>query len=164
MKRIVTGVNDRGRSYAVSIDEVDTSRRAPLWDYDPGNPPAWLGAIDPAVALDWVGPQVSGGLQLVLGYFAPAKDIEYVERPGFDKDGFHTTRTIDFVCLLEGELTLILDEERLRLMPGDCVVQQATRHAWLNDGDMPARAIGVLYRPQMGDARTQTRVDESALT
>lgn len=146
MKRVVTGVNDRGRSYAVSIDDVDTSSRAVLWDYDPGSPPAWLGTIDPA-ALDWVGPQASGGLQLVLGHFAPTRDIEYGERPGFDKDGFHTTRTIDFVCLLEGELTLILDEERLRLTPGDSVVQQATRHAWLNDGDTPALAIGVLYRP-----------------
>jgi hypothetical protein len=149
MKRIVTGVNTQGRSYAVSIDELDTSRFGTIWDYEPGNLPEWLSSIDPDVAADWLGPQISGGMHWSIVRLAPAKDIhEYVEHPGIDKNGFHTTRTIDFDCLLEGEVTLVLDEERVRLLPGDCVVQQATRHAWVNEGDVPALMVALLHRPQ----------------
>jgi uncharacterized cupin superfamily protein len=71
-----------------------------------------------------------------------------MEHPGIDKDGFHTTRTVDFDCLIEGEITLILDDEQVRLEPGDCVVQQATRHAWKNEGDKTALLFGLLHRPE----------------
>ena len=51
-------------------------------------------------------------------------------------------------CLIVGELTLLLDDGEVRLHPGDCVVQQATRHAWKNEGDTPAIMVALLYRPQ----------------
>jgi hypothetical protein len=149
MKRVVTGVSERGRSYVVSVDELDTSRFDPVWSYEPGQIPEWLGAIDPRVAADWLGPQVSGGMRWMIVPFPPDKDItERIEHPGIDKDGYHTTRTIDFDCILEGEITLILEEGRVRLEPGDCVIQQATRHAWKNEGDKSALMLALLYRPE----------------
>jgi hypothetical protein len=149
MKRVVTGVNEHGRSYAVSIEELDPSIFGAIWNYEPGRLPEWLGAIDPGVAAEWLGPQVSGGLQWSIVPLPPERDLpEHVEYPGIDKDGYHTTRTIDFDCLIEGEVTLILDEGYVRLQRGDCVVQQATRHAWKNEGDKAALMIAVLYRPE----------------
>jgi Cupin domain len=149
MKRVVTGVNERGRSYAVSIEEINTSSFDPVWSYEPGQVPEWLSAIDPQAAADWLGSQVPGGMRWMIVPFPPEKDIpEHPEYPGIDKDGYHTTRTIDFDCLLEGELTLVLEEGRIRLEPGDCVIQQATRHAWKNEGDKSALMIALLFRPE----------------
>jgi quercetin dioxygenase-like cupin family protein len=53
--------------------------------------------------------------------------------------GMHTTPTIDFEVILEGELTLELDKEvAVVLSPGDTVVQSGTRHRWVNRGSEPA--------------------------
>lgn len=57
-----------------------------------------------------------------------------------DDPGMHTTATIDFEVVLEGEVTLELDDgARVTLRPGDTVVQNGTRHRWSNPGDVPAR-------------------------
>jgi mannose-6-phosphate isomerase-like protein (cupin superfamily) len=61
-----------------------------------------------------------------------------------DPDGFHQTATVDYIYILEGELTLRLDGDEIDLHPGDCVVQRATNHAWRNYGDQPARVLGVM--------------------
>ncbi|MDX1296816.1 MAG: cupin domain-containing protein [Pseudomonas sp.] len=59
--------------------------------------------------------------------------------------GFHRTDTIDYAVLLEGELTLVLDEgESALLKAGDVVVQMGTRHAWRNTGNSPARVMFVM--------------------
>ena len=56
----------------------------------------------------------------------------------------HKTKTIDYIILLEGEVTLGLDEEEVRLKPFDVVVQRGTNHAWINNGKEPATLIAVL--------------------
>ncbi len=58
--------------------------------------------------------------------------------------GMHTTRTIDYVILLEGEVTLILDKGEVALKPFDVVVQRGTNHAWSNRGSKPALLVAVL--------------------
>ena len=55
-----------------------------------------------------------------------------------DAPGMHTTATIDFEVVLEGEVWLELDDgEEVHLRVGDCVVQNGTRHAWRNRGLWP---------------------------
>jgi mannose-6-phosphate isomerase-like protein (cupin superfamily) len=56
----------------------------------------------------------------------------------------HKTDTIDYIILLKGDVTLILDEEEVRLEPHDVVVQRGTNHAWVNNGTEPALLIAVL--------------------
>ncbi len=56
----------------------------------------------------------------------------------------HKTETIDYIILLKGEVTLILDEEEVALKPHDVVVQRGTNHAWANHGTEPALLIAVL--------------------
>jgi len=47
--------------------------------------------------------------------------------------GMHTTDTVDFDVVLSGEVYLELDDgAEVFLKPGDCVVQNGTRHAWHN--------------------------------
>jgi len=56
----------------------------------------------------------------------------------------HQTKTIDYIILLEGDVTLILDEDEVRLKPFNVVVQRGTNHAWVNNGTEPALLIAVL--------------------
>lgn len=51
----------------------------------------------------------------------------------------HRTRTIDYVIVLEGEITLLLDDRDVLLKVGDVVVQRGTNHAWINRGDAVCR-------------------------
>ena len=56
----------------------------------------------------------------------------------------HKTETIDYIILLKGDVTLILDEEEVDLKAFDVVVQRGTNHAWVNNGSEPALLIAVL--------------------
>jgi mannose-6-phosphate isomerase-like protein (cupin superfamily) len=57
-----------------------------------------------------------------------------------DEPGMHTTATIDFEVLLSGELVLELDDgAEVTLRPGDTVVQNGTRHRWINRSSEPAQ-------------------------
>jgi hypothetical protein len=57
----------------------------------------------------------------------------------------HVTATIDYIVLLSGEISLLLDEgEPIRLKPFDAVVQRATNHSWVNTGCEPALLMCVM--------------------
>jgi mannose-6-phosphate isomerase-like protein (cupin superfamily) len=58
--------------------------------------------------------------------------------------GMHKTRTIDYVVLLSGEVTMLLDKGEVDLKPFDVVVQRGTSHAWVNKGKEPALIAAVL--------------------
>jgi quercetin dioxygenase-like cupin family protein len=58
---------------------------------------------------------------------------------------FHTTDTIDYGVVLQGEIVLDLGEGREEVLrAGTCIVQRGTRHAWRNDGAEPAVAAFVV--------------------
>ncbi|MDE5082914.1 MAG: hypothetical protein O4859_17300 [Trichodesmium sp. St18_bin1] len=46
----------------------------------------------------------------------------------------HKTKTIDYIILLKGDVTLLLDDDQVQLKPFDVVVQRGTNHAWVNNG------------------------------
>jgi quercetin dioxygenase-like cupin family protein len=55
-----------------------------------------------------------------------------------DGSGMHTTDTVDFDVVVSGEVWLELDDgAKVLLKPGDCVVQNGTRHAWRNRSTAP---------------------------
>ena len=56
----------------------------------------------------------------------------------------HRTETVDYAAVLEGELTLLLDDEDVELKAGDVVIQRGTNHAWRNKSDKPCRILFVL--------------------
>ena len=56
-----------------------------------------------------------------------------------DNPGMHTTNTVDYGVVLEGEIWLELDEGRVQhLRKHDVVVQNGTRHAWRNKSEQNA--------------------------
>ena len=56
----------------------------------------------------------------------------------------HRTETVDYGIMIEGEITLILDEGETVVRPGDVVVQRGTNHAWGNRSQANARIAFVL--------------------
>jgi quercetin dioxygenase-like cupin family protein len=62
-----------------------------------------------------------------------------------DNPGMHTTDTVDYAIVLEGEAWLELDDgKEVHPKPHDIVIQNGTRHAWRNKGSMPVRIAFVL--------------------
>jgi quercetin dioxygenase-like cupin family protein len=55
----------------------------------------------------------------------------------------HSTLTIDYIVVLEGEITLVLETGEVVLGPGDCLVDRGVIHAWRNDGSELMRMVTV---------------------
>ena len=56
----------------------------------------------------------------------------------------HRTETVDYAVVLEGEITMLLDDSEVRLKAGDVVIQRGTHHAWSNRSGKPVRMLNVL--------------------
>ena len=59
-------------------------------------------------------------------------------------DNTHRTRTIDYAIVLDGEIDMLLDDTEVHVKAGDVLVQQATNHAWVNNGTKPCRIAFIL--------------------
>lgn len=68
----------------------------------------------------------------------------------------HRTESVDYGVVIEGEMTLVLDDSEVLLKPGSVVVQRGTNHAWANRSGQPCRMLFVLvggvYAPTIGKA------------
>jgi len=167
MRRIVTGHNEKGKSIitldgppARSIGE-DVGGLFELWNTDGEdvNSTDNLDRADQDIILS----PPSGGTK--FRYFQinpipegiPENVMQDMAAEAFEKIGaahhridtskhpaMHKTETIDYIILLKGDVTLILDEEEIDLEPFDVVVQRGTNHAWVNNGMEPALLIAVL--------------------
>jgi len=56
----------------------------------------------------------------------------------------HRTESVDYAVVLEGEITLLLDEQDVVLRAGDVVIQRGTNHAWSNRSGKPVRMLYIL--------------------
>ena len=167
MRRIVTGHNKVGRSIitmdappARSIGE-DVGGLFELWNTD-GSDIISTDSFDRADEEIILSPP-DGGTK--FRYFqinplpegVPEEMMQEIAADAFEKIGaahhridtskhpaMHKTETIDYIILLKGDVTLILDEEEVDLNPFDVVVQRVTNHAWVNNGTEPALLIAVL--------------------
>ena len=148
VRRVVTGVDDRGRSTIISDGDVfGGDAWAEVWMSDPTlGLDAVVDPHDGPLALE---PPAGGTAWRVFEVPPDAVLRERLARtapriPGMEPDGFHTTSTVDYVMVLEGEIALELDTGEVALRPGDCVVQRGTRHAWRNRSDRPVRMVAVM--------------------
>lgn len=167
MRRIVTGHNEEGKSVitidgppARSIGE-DVGGLFELWNTD-GQDIISSDVIDRADEEIILSPP-RGGTK--FRYFQinpipegiPENVMQDMAADAFEKIGaghnridtskhpaMHKTETIDYIILLKGDVTLILDEEEIDMKPFDVVVQRGTNHAWVNNGTEPALLIAVL--------------------
>lgn len=76
--------------------------------------------------------------------------LRVVDFPPKTKGEMHRTWTLDYLVVLDGEVTLTLEEGATSTVArrGDVMVQQATLHGWDNDGDEWARLFCVLIKSQ----------------
>lgn len=56
----------------------------------------------------------------------------------------HRTESIDYGIVIEGEMTLVLDDGEALLKPGSVVIQRGTNHAWANRSGRMCRMLFVL--------------------
>ena len=167
MRRIVTGHNEKGKSIitldgppARSIGE-DVGGLFELWNTD-GEKVISSDDLDRADQEIILSPP-SGGTKFRYFQINPIPEgipedvMQDMAAEAFEKIGaahhridtskhpaMHKTETIDYIILLKGDVTLILDEEEIDLEPFDVVVQRGTNHAWVNNGTEPALLIAVL--------------------
>lgn len=68
----------------------------------------------------------------------------------------HRTESVDYGIVIEGELTLVLDDSEVELKPGSVVIQRGTNHAWANRSGKPCRILFILvdgaYEPALAQA------------
>lgn len=81
----------------------------------------------------------------------PALEAALEHSPGIaealepENPGMHTTPTVDYDIVLDGEVWLELSDGReVKLVAGDIAVQHGTRHAWRNKSDRPATVAAIL--------------------
>ena len=174
MRRIITGHNENGKSI-ISIDGSparslgeDAGGLFEIWNTD-GSGFDTKSEKDRA-DIDVMLSPVKGGTK--FRYFqinpipegVPQEAIEEATAKAFERMGaahhrvdtsrnaaMHETDTIDYIILLKGDVSLLLDEEETRLQPFDTVVQRGTNHAWINHGEEPALLIAVLIDSDIKD-------------
>lgn len=56
----------------------------------------------------------------------------------------HSTDTVDYAIILEGEIVMLLDDDDVVLHTGDVVIQRSTNHAWANKSDRLCRIAFIL--------------------
>lgn len=64
----------------------------------------------------------------------------------------HRTETVDYGIVLEGEITLILDEGETTVRAGDIVIQRGTNHGWANRSGRNCRIAFILIDGAFQDA------------
>ncbi len=72
-------------------------------------------------------------------------------KEGGKRTVMHRTKTLDYVVVIEGELTLLLEDSEVILKPGSVVVQRGTNHAWENRSEKIARAAFFHIDAQFSD-------------
>lgn len=68
----------------------------------------------------------------------------------------HRTESIDYGVVIEGEISLVLDDSEALLKPGSVVVQRGTNHAWANRSGRMCRMLFIQidgqYEPSIAAA------------
>ena len=165
--RVVTGLNERGRSVVVSDSPVSplTARAVPgyawhrLWSFDAppvvpndGRPIHAPAHFPPPDGIRFIVFTVPPRATASVGTVDPEALRELEEKfPGraahmeSDQTGLHTTPSVDLIYIVSGELWLELDDgQEVHLRAGDTVVQNGVRHAWRNYSDHPCSLVACL--------------------
>ncbi|NQZ98960.1 MAG: cupin domain-containing protein [Myxococcales bacterium] len=173
VRRIVTGLNDQGRARAVidapsphvtespagEITEIWSSAESPAsYDFEgdraifpmkhdplPNGTICRVLEMKPGIEIPVDTPSevilqfAKGAFQNMQSDFEPT--LESVQR----HPTFHKTDSLDYLVVLSGRLTMLMDDDaEVTLEPGNVVVQQGVMHGWRVEGDEPVRVFAVL--------------------
>lgn len=126
-RRVVTGLNAEGKSIVIldgPIPRLNAMSAALAWRTD-GPVADNSGNADTAVpySIDLLH---SGGSNFAVCEFPPGAEAF-----------MHATDTLDYLIVLSGNVTLVLEEGEAALGPGDFVIDRGVLHGWRNDGTEP---------------------------
>jgi hypothetical protein len=173
MRRVVTGDGENGRSFAIvdgppssQIGDPGLGGLFEIWHetlaeaLDPKDPrdrgPAKpvLSPASGSVKVRWfvIAPAPEGAPPEMLKTAVRARFADFEAADHLtDQDrhpAMHRTDTLDIICLISGDASLILDDSETRLKPGQIVIQRGTSHAWTAHGG-PALFLAVLIDREM---------------
>ncbi|MBM3504936.1 MAG: cupin domain-containing protein [Alphaproteobacteria bacterium] len=171
VRRVVTGHDAKGQACVIEDSRLPVSGRVGVWFTGPG-----LSRNDDTQAVTFHPTKLEpppGGTTFRIVEAAPqtkGDTLSFAEKREKQRERFrsmgaehvlvessrhpnmHRSKTTDYMYLLEGELTLILDTEEVALKANDIVIQRGTAHAWVNRGAKTARWVMVMVdaEPLMG--------------
>jgi len=163
VRRVVTGRNPAGQSVVLHDGAAATQGESPDWPgmgvtllwksgalpadnsgtadtaagpmqlmNSPGGAEFLIWQCPPLAELDAMPPEQRARALSPTGMIDPAQ-TDAARHPGM-----HATNTLDFLVVLSGELTLILEAGECTLRAGDTLVDRGVAHAWENRGAAPA--------------------------
>jgi hypothetical protein len=168
MRRVATGDDAGGRSVIIvdgppsgEIADPQLGGLYEIWheavsgaidprDHaDRGEPTSVLSPSEGKVKVRWfvISPPPDGAPPDLIKQFARERFKQFgAEHELRDQDrhpAMHQTQTLDIVCLISGDASLVLDNTETRIKPGQVVIQRGTSHGWTAHGG-PALFLAVL--------------------
>ncbi len=168
MRRVITGDDAAGQSVIIldgppsaAAGDPDLGGLFEIWEDAPSGrldprDHADLGATTPALGPRRGNVQVRWFVVSPLPDGVPKADLDAAARRVFAGFGgerhiidqsrhpaMHETHSLDVICLLSGDVSLILEGTETRIRPGQVVIQRGTNHAWAAPGG-PALLRAVL--------------------
>lgn len=169
--RVVTGHDDSGKAIissqgplptVVAIDAIPGTVFHEVWSTD-ASPARVDNSADPTLGPLRL-PPPAGGTRFRFVDIPPDTADYLATGAGRMKDAFtqigdasastvaadsphplmHRTESVDYGVVIDGEMTLVLDDSEVLLRPGSVVVQRGTNHAWANRSGRPCRMLFVL--------------------
>ena len=161
-RRVVTGVDEQGRSTFIS-DELTETRRVTdaftlnhLWQAT--SVPMHVTAEN-ALGKEAVIPPPTAGFTYMVTTMPPDHEWDY--EAGYAKalsdshagdsfvdgeiPGLHATDTVDIITIISGEVWAVTETGEKLLKPRDTIVQRGTKHAWRNRGDVPCEMVVIHF-------------------
>jgi quercetin dioxygenase-like cupin family protein len=160
IRRVVTGNDANGKStvtwdgpspYAHAASMGQGRGHTDLWAWTESPAPLSGKNDDGNLKYDFPGPPNGGHLRVIQGVGKPldydaatdpnivAPHAPKLRAPGrtwdrgghnFYSGGMHKTETVDYAIMLEGERTLVLDDQDVNWKPGDVVIDVGAWHQW----------------------------------
>jgi hypothetical protein len=168
LRRVITGDNEAGESViiidggpSVFAGDPDLGGLFEIWEDSASGPLDPRDHNDLGATKAVLGPrpgnvQVRWFVVAPLPEGVPKADLDAAARNVFASFGgerhiidqrrasaMHETHSIDIICLLQGDVSLILEAGETRIKPGQVVIQRGTNHAWVAHGG-PALLLAVL--------------------
>ncbi len=172
MKRVITGINKDGKSIISKVDEghfLPVTDAVPDWYavelWNTHKMPLDENDDDGIEPDNIKLPPPVNGTAFRLVQFPPEKDMlanldtdksmaetmnEYSDESVTNDTSqkvnpmMHKTPSVDYGIVIEGNITMIMEEEEVDLEQGDVVIQRATEHAFSNRSDKPVKMLFVL--------------------
>jgi naringenin degradation protein FdeH len=137
VKRVVNGWTEDGKPAVLFEGEPPShfdfggATSDEIWVTE-GVPAVYRASDDPTLGDFRVEPPIGGSICRIATY-----------RPGAMFE-IHATKTVDYIIVISGELTMLLEDREIILSPGDVVVQLAAPHGWANRGTAECVVAAIL--------------------